>query len=153
MEIQKRIFTDLAWEHGAYLTGGLKSLQLLYEYEGSPHLQFPLEALTIWQGIDSGDVEASNLAALHHEQFDVAQPVFAELGEYLGIPMGWEALAPIPNGLSFTHFSGSSLASMVNINNRWAWMSQEMWPKWLNFTDLQRRHLAQARLGSQVGRP
>jgi uncharacterized protein YukE len=107
--MQKSIFDDLAWQHEAYLMGGLPMMQQLR----SQNL-INTSTLGAWQDIASGDpdaVERGNMALLRREQFDVIQPYYNEMRNHHG-PVGdvatyaFSTMAedPMPGGQAYRDY-------------------------------------------------
>jgi hypothetical protein len=154
LRMNKAVFDDMAWQHEAFLIGGVNTLELLADY--SQQQQIDLANLAAWQSIATGNAQgiaAANHDLLFREQWVVLQPLWNDVGFHTGIPIGWMARSPLPNGVSFADFTGAIFESIADFNTRWPWLRDDMLPKWLAFTDAQRRDLAISPIGSQMGDP
>lgn len=105
LQMQKEIFEDLAWQHEAYLGGGIEELRRVREQEPDA---LDDETLRAWEDIDSGDpqrIARGNKALLRREQRRIVQDHYDEMRRHHG-PVG-EAFTrlltlisdnPIPGG-------------------------------------------------------
>jgi uncharacterized protein YukE len=83
--MQKAIFDDLAWQHEAFVIGGVP---LMRELRGQNLIN--TSTLRAWEDIGSEDpsrVSGGNTALLRREQFDVIQPYYNEMRNHHG-PVG-----------------------------------------------------------------
>jgi uncharacterized protein YukE len=113
--MQKSIFDDLAWQHEAYLMGGLPLMQQLRSQN-----MINTNTLNAWQDIASGDpdsVARGNTGLLRREQFDVIQPYYTEMRDHHG-PVGdvatyaFSTMAedPMPGGQAYRDYNPIELS-------------------------------------------
>jgi hypothetical protein len=113
--MQKSIFDDLAWQHEAYLMGGVTLMQQLRSQN-----MINSSTLGAWEDIASGDPDAvsrGNTALLRREQFDVIQPYYNEMRDHHG-PVGdvatyaFSTMAedPMPGGQAYRDYNPIELS-------------------------------------------
>jgi hypothetical protein len=140
MEMGKRIFTDMAWQHEAYTVGGIAEIRRLkaagefdrpYKDEPVPH-----DTPDAWETIDRDDPGSwsGNTDLFRREQLTIIPPGYSVLHLLPGVGpiMTANADSPHPWGHSFNDFfhQSSLLEShWVTIDaDRWLWMSQDILP-------------------------
>lgn len=144
VEMQKRIFMDLGWQHAAYDRGGLAEMRRLAQAgQLSPKL------LYAWEDIASGDperVKRGNTALLEREQHDILQPFYDQmqdrpLGKAVTYMMSVTAESPVPGGepfrdvvdevklpLGITVHAPAPTGNIATFSSRWKWISEDMLP-------------------------
>ncbi len=153
LEMQQDIFLDLAWQHQAYVEGGMRAIDVAHRREELSDANY--EA---WVKIDSNteeDIWAGNRELLYREQALILQGG----QEYVGsgaigsikvqsftdhyariqripdnnmIPetMSEQALSPIPKGARFSKIVPGG--DITNLTDRWKWIDTDMLPKFRN---------------------
>jgi hypothetical protein len=161
LEIQKKIFDDLAWQHEVYLRGRLPWLQYCYDQENLPRPDY--EA---WQKISQADSPAliaeGNKALLRREQESVIQPLYHTLGRdllwarlcfadcaLLHPSTAFSALALAMHGTMESFPEAVPGGDILELEDRWRWMEHDVYPRWLHLH--QTRHAAiSARLQQEL---
>jgi len=117
--MQRKIFDDLAWQHEAYVSGGLPALEKLVEADaiGASQLQ-------PWRDIASGHanrVATGNKALLRREQYFVIQRDYGDMrahhgdvGEVFTALTTWIAESPVPGGRPYRE-----VVNHVNFPDGW----------------------------------
>ncbi|WP_284740172.1 hypothetical protein [Amycolatopsis sp. RTGN1] len=145
---QRAIFDDLAWQHQAFVEGGLPALEAAA----------PAGQVGAWRDIASGDpdrVRRGNRALLRHEQEVVLAPSYAsirDIPDFDQIPkrMSAEALSPIPGGKPFREVvPGGDITVFAD---RWKWIETDMLPAYEGLTPSRRRQLVDAPLADLADR-
>lgn len=143
------VFEDLAWQHRAHATSGVRAMELLRQRN-----DISFYTLQQWQAI--GDilnvqpavaVQAANQNLLEHEQHNVLQPYFDQLNAMTvaGVNVSYflSILIKAPNGTpNFTTVVPGG--NLCNFNDRWSWITnpnQGMLPAWCNMARNNRRNL------------
>jgi hypothetical protein len=151
MEMGKRIFTDMAWQHEAYTNGGIAEIRRLKaagEFD-RPYKDEPVPNGTpdFWEAIDRDDAGSwsGNRDLFRREQLAIIPPGYSTLQMLPGVAVIMTALAdtPHPWGHAFNEFFQQSAALETHLvtmgDDRWKWMSEDVLPTW------------QARLESERG--
>jgi hypothetical protein len=134
---QRAIFDDLAWQHQAFVEGGLPALEAAS----------PAGLIDAWRDIASGDpgrVRRGNRALLRREQEVVLAPFYAsirDIPDFEMIPkrMSADALSPIPGGKPFREVvPGGDITVFAD---RWKWIETDMLPAYEGLTPARRRQL------------
>jgi hypothetical protein len=106
MKMGRDIFIDLAWQHEAYLAGGLTEILRLNQptvFDRAPELQ--KDCINAWTNIDGDSAGAlrGNCALFQREQLQTIPPGYKDLHALLGVPtvMSFLAHSPHPWGKSF----------------------------------------------------
>ncbi|MBV9174853.1 MAG: hypothetical protein JOZ81_32725, partial [Chloroflexi bacterium] len=144
--MQQSIFMDLAWQHAAYMHGGLQAMTALANTGALEPNMF-----AAWQQIASGDpslVAAGNTALLYRKQHDILDPQYADIRTHNG-PEGRiftdvlseNTASPLPSGAPFrdvvcNHFDvpignanvGIDTADVTVFDDRWKWITGDMMP-------------------------
>jgi hypothetical protein len=138
VDIGKKIFEDLAWQHEAILDDEANALKLAGEHDAASPAQRSYRQA--WEHILSRDparVATGNKMLLENEQFTIIQPFYNQLvGSTeggLGGPM--RSLKAFTNSIhpyhrdfliSFPH------RDIVDKDDRWSWITETggMWEKW-----------------------
>lgn len=135
LEMQKDIFHDLAWQHQAFVEGGLSALET-----ANKRRELSNELLQAWRYIASGNemkVRSGSYALLRREQFEILQGGAADKGHYRQIRdipdfdqiirmMSDKALSPIPGGTLFKKVVPGG--DITIFNDRWSWITKDMIP-------------------------
>jgi len=132
LRMQQAIFNDLAWQHEAYIFGGVDALCDAYNRG-----EINLDTLNAWYKIASGDpaqILQGNIDLLHREQFVVLQPYYDQLAQFPNYAAGFMSLfatSPVPGGTDFHDFN--SLGNLANANDRWNWILNDAVYRWSLF--------------------
>jgi hypothetical protein len=141
LRMQQAIFSDLAWQHQAYVEGGLPALEDAYR-RGE---DVPIEA---WRDIASGNrvrVELGNEALLRREQETILQPYYEKIraiptiGIMPSLISRLFAESPIPGGEKFTDVVPGG--DVTQFKDRWVWITSDMLPAYLRLDPEFRREL------------
>lgn len=125
--MQKQIFDDLAWQHMAYVEGGLSALEEAYKRG-----EISSDNLGAWRDIASGDEERiwrGNIWLLFREQKRILQIHYDEIrnrplsGTVMGRAMSWLAESPVPGGRPF---SSAVEGDLTLFEDRWRWIEREV---------------------------
>jgi hypothetical protein len=165
MSMGKLIFYDLAWQHEAYLGGGLSEILRLGAQPGvfDSKDDRQRECLDAWRLIDSsdaGNASQGNLRLFSREQLYTISPGYALLQGRVLEPqtISFLAASPHPWGKSFFDWNGGNGPPTWNTNispapsntnwimvvmndnvtidaQRWAWMSQNIYPTWMGASE------------------
>ena len=155
LRMQREIFEDLAWQHEAYLWGGIEELRRLTSAG-----ELDRATLWAWENIASGDparVARGNEALLWREQRQVIQDDYDDIRRHHG-PAGeaftdlltWLAESPFPDGRAYREvlprivevptflpplwLPGPKLrvpaprGNVADFGNRWEWIRRDMLP-------------------------
>jgi hypothetical protein len=160
LDMQKDIFKDLAWQHQAYVEGGLPALEAAYQ-RGEIKEEKIIQA---WRDIASGDENRQwrgNTALLHREQYDILRPGYEKIrnrmtslsvsrfppvslpidsGRMIAGAMSQMAQSPIPGGRSFREATGDKTDITV-FEDRWRWIRDDMLPAYRNLSPERRSAL------------
>lgn len=134
LRIQKAIFSDLAWQHEAFLLGGAPAVRAAVSKLPERQRDSYRKTLRAWDDIESADprrVEAGNLGLVYREQLPVIQYLYDEM---LARPSGEEftgrltdrAAAPIPGAEDYRDFSEQG--NIANYPDRIKWIREDIWP-------------------------
>jgi hypothetical protein len=145
VEMQKRIFLDLGWQHAAYERGGVREMRRL-----AAAGQLTPQLASAWEDIDSGDperVKRGNTALLYREQHDILQPFYDQMKAHqpLGLAVtyliGVTADSPVPGGKPFRDVVNDvhlplginvpvpvPTGNIATFDSRWKWISEDMLP-------------------------
>jgi len=117
--MQRKIFDDLAWQHEAYVSGGLPALERAAE---GGAIKVP--QLRAWERIASGnlsDVAVGNRDLLYREQYVVIQRDYGDMrahhgdvGEVFTALTTWIAESPVPGGRPYRE-----VVNHVNFPDGW----------------------------------
>jgi hypothetical protein len=167
MKMGRAIFEDLAWQHEAYLGGGLTEILRLAAagaYHSDKEKQQCVDAWTAIDRDDGGTWEG-NLKLFEREQLTIISGGYKELDRLLAVPaiMSFLANSPHPWGKSFYSFysyrvnvpawGGDPKAphpgfdlpdvsqSVTNDGERWVWMRDNIYPTWRSAGDGKRRQM------------
>jgi len=140
---QRAIFDDLAWQHQAFLEGGLPAL------EAHAATGIPVDA---WRDIASGDpgrVQSGNRALAWREQKKVLAPFYAsirDMADFDQIPkrMSAEAPSPVPGAKPFREVVHDG--DITVFEDRWKWIDTDILPAYQRLTPGRRRQLVNAPL-------
>jgi RHS repeat-associated protein len=127
LQMQKDIFLDLAWQHQAYVEGGLSALEIARD----AGVNVPIEA---WRDIASGDpdrVRRGNRELLRREQGTILPPHYAAIRDIPDLDiipsmMSSMALSPIPGARSFGTVVPNG--DITVFRDRWRWIESDMLP-------------------------
>ncbi len=107
MTMGRKIFEDLAWQHEAYLAGGLSEILRLAGQPGvfDPSADLQQACVDAWTSID-GDATGAlhgNCALFQREQLQTIPPGYRALHSLIAVPtvMSFLAVSPHPWGQSF----------------------------------------------------
>ena len=141
LEMQKDIFNDLAWQHEAYLAGGIQEMTRLHNSG-----DLTTDAYQAWLDIDNGIQQNNqsliwqgNVELLKREQQTVLGPSYAQLAAIPGVAnvMSQEVKNPYVS-VGGGAFTGTDVTSFTQ---RWNWITTQMVPMWQNLTQAQRNAL------------
>jgi hypothetical protein len=131
VEMQKNIFMDLAWQHQAYVEGGLGALASAYNRGDMSAANY--EA---WVKIATGDANAQwdgNKALLMREQSEVLPPGYEEIrdlwgGGTIAENISENTASPIPGGAPFQKLYPDG--DVTQFEERWRWIEDHMLPEY-----------------------
>jgi hypothetical protein len=176
MQMGRAIFEDLAWQHEAYLAGGLSEILRV----ATPGVidskdERQRECLGAWRLIDGADAFEGNRVLFRREQLYTITDGYAALRSLLGVPSIMSVLAssPHPWGQSFYDYwhatsaplpawggdpkwtpkpSGQWWPQVVLTHDvttdleRWSWMTNDIYPKWMSVDEGKRRTMVELTL-------
>jgi hypothetical protein len=132
------VFEDMAWQHLAHKTSGVRAMEFLRKRS-----DISFDTLQQWQAIGDildvkpeAEVQAASQAFADQEQRVILQPYFGQLKAMTlaGVDVSFilSILAKAPNGTAdFTAVVPGG--NICNFSDRWSWVtdpSQGMWPAW-----------------------
>ena len=140
LDAQKAIFWDLAWQHQAFVKGGVAELETVR----AAGADVPIDA---WRDIASGDpgrIRQGNRALLLREQQVILAPFYQairDIPDFDQIPaqMSLAARSPIPSGKPFHAVVPDG--DITVFTDRWKWIETDMLPKYEQLTPARRRQL------------
>ena len=151
MTMGRLIFDDLAWQHEAYLAGGLAEIQRLAgagEFGAHDSFADATACIDVWTTIDRDDEGAwtGNLKLFEREQLVTIPPGYRKLEGQFAVPtvMTYLAKSPHPWGRSFDDYFGQTPLGghyVTTDSDRWAWMSKEVYPTWRSAGESKRQAL------------
>jgi hypothetical protein len=151
MAMGRHIFNDLAWQHEAYLAGGLTEILRLAQsgqFGAGNGFADATECVDVWTTIDKDDDGAwsGNLRLFEREQLATIPFGYRRLEGQFAVPtiLNYLAKSPHPWGRSFDDFynqfpTGSH--GVTNDRDRWTWMRDEVYPTWRKAGDGKRNTL------------
>jgi hypothetical protein len=142
VSMQKNIFMDLAWQHQAYVEGGLNALKAAYDRGDLSAANY--EA---WVKIAAGDDKAcweGNKTLLLREQSEVLPPDYERIqdlwfGGSITEEISGNTVSPIPHGASFRELYPDG--NVTNFEDRWRWIEDHMLPEYQALGDQYTRDL------------
>jgi hypothetical protein len=145
LKMQKSIFVDLAWQHQAYIEGGLPALEQAHQAGAD----VPIGA---WRDIASGKperVKAGNRALLRREQGTILPrhyDAIQDIADFDIIPsmMSARAKSPIPGGKAFEDVLPEG--DITVFQDRWKWIKTDMLPRYKGLPSAYRRKLVNTSL-------
>ena len=141
LNVQKAIFSDLAWQHEAYVLGGAAAIRRAVDKQ--PKWQTPAvdeKTLRAWEDIESGDphrVAQGNFKLIEREQLPVAQPHYdrmlaRESGAAFTEELTQNAGSPFPDGETYEDYSerlhGDTKGNIAHYDDRIAYIRDTIWP-------------------------
>jgi hypothetical protein len=171
LNMQKDIFKDLAWQHQAYVEGGLPALEAAFK-RGEIKEEKIIQA---WRDIASGDENRQwqgNAVLLEREQRKILRPGYEAIrnratsfniskfppvslpidsGKLIAGAMSQMAESPIPGGRPFIEVAGKN-ADITVFGDRWRWIQDDMLPAYRNLTPERRTALINQPLEELAGR-
>jgi hypothetical protein len=131
VEMQKNIFMDLAWQHQAYVEGGMGAITAAYNRGDMSAANY--EA---WQKISSPDKNAQwegNKTLLMREQSEVLPPGYERINDLMGGGTIAENISentksPIPGGAPFQKLYPDG--DVTKFEDRWRWIENQMLPEY-----------------------
>jgi hypothetical protein len=142
VQMQKNIFMDMAWQHQAYVEGGLSAL-------GSAYARGDLSAAEYeaWTKIASGDAKqvwAGNHYLLLREQSEILPPDYERINDMWGggtiaSQISDNTQSPIPGGASFRSLYPDG--DVTDLGNRWRWIEDHMLPEYKSLGEAYTRTL------------
>jgi hypothetical protein len=160
MRMGRDIFDDLAWQHEAYIQGGLVEIQRLAgagEFAAHDGFSDATACVAAWTMIDQDDdgVWSGNLELFRREQLVTIPPGYRKLeGQFaVSTVMTYMAQSPHPWGRSFDdYFHQTPLGGryVTNDRDRWDWMSNEVLPTWRRAGESKRQALIRKSLEDLV---
>jgi uncharacterized protein DUF2515 len=129
--MQKNIFMDLAWQHQAYVEGGLPALKAAFDRGDLSAANY-----TAWTQIASGNEQAvweGNRTLLMREQSEVLPPDYARISGLFGggkitDQISAETVSPIPGGDAFQKLYADG--DVTDFKDRWKWIDEHMLPEY-----------------------
>jgi hypothetical protein len=129
--MQKNIFMDLAWQHQAYVEGGLPALKAAYDRGDMSAANY--EA---WAKIASGDENArweGNKTLLMREQSQILPPDYERIQDMWGggsitDKISENTVSPIPGGAPFQSLYPDG--DVTDFKDRWTWIEDHMLPEY-----------------------
>lgn len=126
------IYNDLAYQFVAYRTGGIDSIEYLFE-EGI----IDFNGRTAWRKIDEGsDISGGNQDLLRREQFEILRATYLDLNAIADGKVSWlfSVLAknPVPLGPFFRDVVPDG--NIAIFDDRWQWITNSgngIWPLWI----------------------
>jgi hypothetical protein len=170
LDMQKEIFKDLAWQHQAYVEGGLPALEAAYQRG-----ELDSDQMQAWRGIASSDDNqqwSGNTRLLYREQKVILDTGYEQIrsrvtslnlsrfppvslpidsGKMIAGAMSQMAESPIPGGRSFREVTGDKTDITV-FKDRWNWIKEDMLPAYRNLTPERRTALVNQSLEELAGR-
>jgi len=136
LDMQQQIFMDMAWQHEAYLNGGIDTMRQL-----AANGDLAADQLASWEKIASGDptlVAQGNRELLRREQFDIIQDDYEQIsqglfradGVLVSLGLSFVAISPMPGGEPFQEVV--PFGNLANFDDRWRWIDNDMLPRWVN---------------------
>jgi hypothetical protein len=171
LDMQKKIFEDLAWQHQAYVEGGLPALEAAFK-RGEIKEEKIIQA---WRDIASGDENRQwrgNTALLRREQEEILSRGYERIrtrvtslsiskfppvslpidsGKLIAGAMSQMAQSPVPGGRPFADVMGSG-ANITVFKDRWQWIENDMLPAYRNLSPERRTALINQPLEELAGR-
>ena len=137
LEIGKRIFLDLAWQHEAFLDGPAIVQKLAAEHDQN----FPAKRKyeEAWKDISSDDeqrISRGNKALLENEQFSIIQLVYDKvLVDDSGFGGAVNNISAFTNSIHPYHrafLQSRPSGNVLKLPDRFDWIEEPggMWPKW-----------------------
>ena len=131
VEMQKNIFMDLAWQHQAYLEGGLPAIQAAHDRGDMSVANY--EA---WVKIATGGENEQwegNATLLLREQSEVLPPDYARIrdlfaGGTIAENISENTASPIPGGATFRSLYPDG--DVTSFEERWRWIENQMLPEY-----------------------
>ena len=128
VQMNRDIFLDMAWQHEAYIHGGMEEMKRLARLG-----ELDPQTLHAWKLIhlgDAGSVAEGNKILLRREQEMILADGYRRL-QGLGIPgpMAYLTRSPVPGGVDFLEHN--RLGYLERFADRWNWIEQDMYPKWV----------------------
>jgi uncharacterized delta-60 repeat protein len=132
LTMQQEIFFDLAWQHEAYLAGGLKEMTALYDAG-----ELTQDAYYAWQEIDSGISTNNNYVLWHgnelllrREQEVVLDRGYTAISKLPLVPTIMNYLVENPSAIvGGTGFDG---ADFTEFSDRWTWLVNDVVQPWFD---------------------
>jgi hypothetical protein len=171
LAMQQEIFKDLAWQHQAYVEGGLPALEAAYQRRDIKEEK----VIQAWRDIASGDENRQwqgNAVLLEREQRDILRQGYERIrtrttslniskfppvslpidsGKLIAGAMSQMAQSPIPGGRSFREVTGDKTDITV-FDDRWRWIRDDMLPAYRNLTPERRTALVNQSLEDLANR-
>jgi hypothetical protein len=171
LDMQKKIFEDLAWQHQAYVEGGLPALEAAFK-RGDIREEKIIQA---WRDIASGDENRQwqgNAVLLEREQRKILADGYEKIrnrmtslnvskfppvslpidsGKLIAGAMSQMAQSPIPGGRSFREVTGDK-TDIALFKDRWKWIEADMLPAYRNLSPERRSALINQPLEELAGR-
>ncbi|MGO9342322.1 MAG: SH3 domain-containing protein [Acidimicrobiales bacterium] len=142
MQMGKRIFFDMAWQHEAYTVGGITEIRRLkaagefdQPFKDEP---VPSRCPEFWEDIDRDEAGswAGNQSLFDREQRQILPRGYGRLSFLPMVQTIMTRLAdtPHPWGHSFNDFFHQDVVSekhvVTNTTDRWSWMKDDVLPTW-----------------------
>jgi hypothetical protein len=126
VNMQKQVFREMAWQHEAYVSGGIEEMRRL-DRAG----ELPSGLIDAWEDIASGDperIQRGNEDLLYYEQRVVIADDYDEMKRHHGpvglavtYIMGLTAESPIPGGRPFRDVVTNRVGTPEQICTPWGW--------------------------------
>lgn len=142
LTIQKAIFSDLAWQHEAYLLGGPAAIRRAVNKLPAGQRRQAMDPRTMraWEDIASGDlarVEGGNFRLVEREQLPVVQRYYDRMLDRSSGPAFTEELtqnagSPFPDGETYEEYServhGDTKGNIALYADRIRFIRESIWP-------------------------
>lgn len=156
VQIGKDIFTDLAWQHEAWLENPDHCIELAARYDTEHAGEGRRSYADAWRKIRSGgDVAGGNLDFLWNEQWIIIQPRYDEIRAVDNGLFGFQRARAFANNIHPYHRPFIERLPSGDITlapDRWSWISETdgMWQKWVAIPGTERVRLSQLSLDDDI---
>jgi hypothetical protein len=136
VEIGKRIFEDLAWQHEAILDDEANAVTLAAQHDKAfPARRSYREAWTHILSRDDGRIATGNKMLLENEQFTIIQPLYNEIAARPAHVGDMRSLSAFTNSIHPYHrdfLLSLPTGDIVRDTDRWSWITETggLWEKW-----------------------
>jgi len=124
----KEIFRDLAWQHQAYLRGGIGELRAHADQGEIDDTVF----FDGWCAIHEGRVSSGNRVFLDREQRGILQPYYETFPTWAHGFMSVMARSPLSNAHDFRRVVPNG--NITNFDDRWRWVNDHIFSRWVTMS-------------------